>query len=174
MNNAPTVMGTNKCVLYHLRINYIIIEEELAKIESLFALRLLQLFTLSVWRGAQPTPSCSDKNLYLYKWQPAHITFYVGYVFFWLAFVLVSQLPSSHRGRLSQIHRSREQAALSQLFSPLLSLNERGGYKNYTDPSLGTRYRYFVRIWVLIYRFLNVCHFSTTCVAPIDFALIDF
>lgn len=117
------------------------------KIALVFAIKLLQLFTLSVWRGARPTPSRSDGTFIFINDSPCTLLFYVVYVFFQLTFLLVSQLFSCWRPVTDANGQHYH-----NVFPPL-SLDKRGRYRNYIDSRHSAGYWPFVRFWLLFIDF---------------------
>lgn len=89
------------------------------------------------------------QNLYLYKWQPVHITFlcqlcvFPAHISLGFSVDLVSWwLPVTDANR-QHYHN---------VFPPL-SLDKRGSYRNYTDSILDAGYWPFVRFWLLFIDF---------------------
>lgn len=92
-----------------------------------------------------PPPAAVTKTFIFINDSPCTLLFFVGYVFFQVAFVLVSQLRSSHSSGLSQILTGH---IITTTFSPT-----RGRYKRYADFRLSTGPWSFVRIWLLFIDF---------------------
>lgn len=136
VNNPLTVLGTNKLVLYQLSMNCIITKEQLANIENQYLSKNTAAGNIvCMKKQLNPPPAALTKTFIFINDSPRTLLFIDGYVFFRVAFIFLSQQPGCHRFLTGRI---------IETFFPL-SLNERGGYKNYNDP----RRCSILGVWIL-------------------------
>lgn len=150
VNKPPTVMEINKLVLYQLKMNCMITEEQLANIKNQFLSKKYCSWSHCMCEEVLNPPAADVTKTFIFiKWQPVHITFLCRLCF------SGSHLSSSHSSRLSQILTG----GIIATFLPL-SLNERDT-KVTLIPDLA---------WVLVFSssraafhrfFFHFWHFST-------------
>lgn len=92
MNKPPTVMWTNELVLYQLRMSCIITEEQLANIENQYlSKKYCSWLHCMCEEVLNPLPAAVTKTFIFINDSPCTLLFFVGCVFFRVAFVLLSQ-----------------------------------------------------------------------------------